>query len=567
MDIPISDLLDTLQEVDLDLPPTVRVPGDRIEELTMKKLHNYEKKRGRGLSFVTKVLVAAILIASLAIPVMAAGGFTFKDWLIEPEREQTPETAPVQEAETAPSRDIEMDLIVGAESRNWFTNSHIFFTAAENVTATGLTFVCEEYGDALPYGTLAASDGYWIEKWDGTQFLPIQGRYEGTQLIPVENDTAYRWEINWEDVYGTLDSGAYRLYKEFTYTSPEGKTEIISTNVWFRVYSEDMAPYVTQATTALDALLNRHSYHLTEITYDTHDMDYDYCTTEVWKSGNNYLGETRYCLNDGTVLSKNGFMLRDGVGYILDWSGDGVTTDVCFWERADYLQPNNFTLWEGSLSIFEARLGQVYVEEDTVYFYDYSDWMDETVMTPEEIEYWDKFNPTWNHDYHELAYRFDENGDITGITKTYMRTLDPTTSDPFVARSVEVHDTDPEEIAEIINMQDVSKPNVFSWEADRTGHYTKLAQFEGFVNTNPISAITSAQDAIKRAKAEAIPEENPKYRDGYNYNMTNVWHDPDAGIWKVRFYHSQDSYFQAIVWMNDHGITQMKSLSSYEEFN
>ena len=38
MDIPISDLLDTLQEVDLDLQPKVRVPEDRIEELTMKKL-------------------------------------------------------------------------------------------------------------------------------------------------------------------------------------------------------------------------------------------------------------------------------------------------------------------------------------------------------------------------------------------------------------------------------------------------------------------------------------------------------------------------------------------------
>ena len=97
-----------------------------------------------------------------------------------------------------------------------------------------------------------------------------------------------------------------------------------------------------------------------------------------------------------------------------------------------------------------------------------------------------------------------------------------------------------------------------------TGHYTKLAQFDGFVNTAPISRIPSAQDAIQRAKAEAIPEDNPKYRDGYNYNMTNVWYDPDADIWKVRFYHSQDPYFQTIVWMNENGVTQMKSLSSHE---
>ena len=567
MDIPISDLLDGLQDVELDIQPKVSVPVDRIEELTMKKLHKCERKRGRDLSFATKVLVAAIIITTLAIPVMAAGGFTLKDWLIEPEREPESETEQVQQQETEPPRDIEMDLILGSESRNWFTDSHIFFTAAEDATATGLTFVCEEYGNALPYGTLTASDGYRIEKWDGTQFLPLDGKYEGTTQIPVENDTAYRWEINWEDVYGTLDSGAYRLYKDFTYTSPDGKTETISTNVWFRVYCEDMAHYVTLATTSLDALLNRDSYHLTETTYNTHDEDYDYYTTEVWKFGGNYLGQQRYCLNDGTVLNQSGFMLRDGFGYILNWTGDSVTTDVCFWERADYLQPNNFSLWEGTLAIYEARLGEVYVEDNTTYFYDYSDWMDETAMTPAEIEYWDKFNPTWNHDYHELAYRFDETGNLTGISKTYMRTLDPTTADPFIARAVEVHDTAPEEIARIIDMQDVTSTNTFSWEADRTGHYTKLAQFEGFVNTVPISRISSAQAAIDHAKAEAIAEENPKYRDGCIYNMTNVWFDPDAGIWKVRFYYSQNSYFQTIVWMTENGVTQMKSLSSYEEFN
>ena len=564
MELNIPDLLDGLQDESVSIQPCTQSSTARIKELTMNKIHKYEKPKGRGLSFIAKMLVAAIIIATLAIPVMAAGGFIFKDWLIAPEQDTESETEQIQQQEAEPPRDIEMDLIIGSESRNWFTNSHIFFTAAENATATGLTFVCEEYGEALPYGTLAVSDGYWIEMWDGTQFLPLDGKYEGTTHIPVENDTAYRWEINWENVYGTLDSGAYRLYKDFIYISPEGMTETISTYVWFRIYAEDMAHYVSQATTALDILLNRHSYHLTETTYDTHDMEYDYYTTEVWKYGNNYLGETRYCREDGILLSRQGFMLRDGVGYILDWTGDNVTTDVCFWERADYLQPNNFTLWEGALTIFEAYLGQVYVEEDTIYFYDYSDWMDESVMTPAEIAYWDKFNPTWNHDYHELAYHFDETGNLTGISKTYMRSLDPTTADPFVARSVEIHDTTPEEIAAIINMQDVSKPNIFSWEADRTGHYTKLAQFDGFVNTAPISRIPSAQDAIQRAKAEAIPEDNPKYRDGYNYNMTNVWYDPDADIWKVRFYHSQDPYFQTIVWMNENGVTQMKSLSSHE---
>ena len=559
MDIPISDLLDTLREVDLDLPPTVRVPGDRIEELTMKKLHKYEKKKRRGLSFVTKVLVAAIIAASLAIPVMAAGGFTFKDWLIGPEREQTPETVPEK---------VQLDLMVGSESGSLVASSNYYLTAqAEDVTSTGLTYLCEELCTGIPAGTLTTTDGYWLEKWNGNQFVPMEGKYEGTAQILIEDDGSYRWEINWEDVYGALDTGAYHLGKVYAHTTPEGETTDYTVYVYFRIYTGEMGTYVAQANAALEELAGRHSYHLTKTDCLTQSTQWDAIITELWKYGDNYLRETRYVKEDGTLIDRRGSLRRDGVGYKLDWSGDSVTSEVSFWERADYLIPRNFTNWDGLLSISDGRLGQVYVEENSLFFYEYCDWKDENELTPEQREQMDKNNPTWNHDYTEVAYHLDEAGAITEITHSYLRSLDPQTADPFVDIIVEVHDTDPEEIAGIINMQDVSRPNVFSWEADRTGHYTKLAQFEGFVNTAPISAITSAQDAIERAKAEAIPEDNPKYRDGYNYNMTNVWYDPDAGIWKVRFYHSQDPYFQAIVWMNDHGITQMKSLSSYEEFN
>lgn len=558
MDIRISDLLDGLQELDLDIQPKVSVPEDRIEELVMKKMEKHEKQRVRGVTFVTKVLAAAIIIATLAIPVMAAGGFTLKDWLTGPEREQVPETVPWE---------IQLDLAVGSESSSLVAYNYHLLISAENAIATGLTYLCEEYCSGIPVGTLSTTDGYWLEKWNGTQFLPMEGSYEGTGQIQIEDNGSYRWEINWEDVYGTLDTGAYHLGKVYTLTTPDGLTTDYTVYVYFRIFTEEMAPYVTQVQTAMDALANRHSIHLLETQYDTHDENYDYYSTELWKFGDNYLREVRYCLNDGTVLLRKGSMLRDGVGYILDWSGDSITSAVCFWEKADFLTLHSANLWESMLSLSDAYVGQLYVEEHALYFYGYTDFIDETGLNQQRKDYLDKTYPVWNHDYSELAYHFDESENITKISQTYMRSLDPETADPFVSHTLEIHDTDPEEIAGIINMQDVSKPNVFSWEADRTGYYTKLAQFEGFVNTVPISPIPSAQDAIQRAKAEADPGENPKYRDGYNYNMTNVWYDPEAGIWKVRFYHSQDPYFQTIVWMNENGVTQMKSLSSYEEFN
>ena len=555
MGIIISDLLDTLPEVDLDIAPSISVPADRIEELTMKKLQKYEKPRKRGVSFVTKVLIAAILIAALAIPVMAATGFSITDWLVTPQ-----ET-------TADEKDPYTALQIGFDSTTWAASNYVLTTSCEDADAVGLTFVCEEIGDGEPIGTLTASDGYWLEKWEGNQFLPLEGQQEGSDQLPVADDAVTRWEINWESVYGQLDSGSYRLGKLFTYTSPEGNVEEITVYVKFRIFTQDMASYVAQGQAALEALLSRDSYHLTETKYDTNDLDYDYYTTEVWKSGNDYLEEVRYCLDDGTVLSRRGCMLRDGVGYTLDWEGDSVTSRIISWERADYVDITNFTLWEGTLSIEVPLLGQVFVEEDLLYFYEYYDWMDETEMTQEDIEYWNHINPTWNHDYREKVYRFDEAGALTGITYSQMRTLDPETGDPFKLRAIEVHDTPAEDIAEIIRCQNVTDPPAFSWEADRTGHYTKLAEFDGFVNTIPISRISSAQAAIDRARAEADPKENPKYRDGYSYNMTSVWYDPDACIWKVRFYHSQDDYFQTIVWMDDNGVTQMKSLTSHEEFD
>ena len=558
MDIPISDLLDGLQEVALDLPPKVSVPADRIKELTMKKLHTYERKRGRGLSFVTKVLVAAIIITTLAIPVMAAGGFTLKDWLIGPEREQAPETVP---------KDVQLDLAAGSQSGSLVSSNYYLNVWAEEATATGLTYLCEELCTGTPVGTLSTTDGYWLEKWNGTQFLPMEGKYEGSTQIRIEDDGSYRWEINWEAVYGTLGTGAYHLSKVYTLTTPEGETTDFPVSVYFRIYTEEMAPYVAQANAAMDELAGRHSYHLTKTDNLTQSEERSTIITEIWKYGDNYLAQTRYVKADGTLISRRGSLLRDGVGCKLDWSGDDVTSEVSFWERADYLIPRSFANWNSLLTISDARLGQVYVEEDSLFFYEYFDWMDESELTPKQREQLDKNNPTWNHDYTEVAYHLDEAGAIEKITHSYLRSLDPATADPFVDIIVEVHDTDPEEIARIINMQDVSKPNKFSWEADRTGHYTKLAQFEGFVNTSPGSAISTPAEAIERARAEAIAEENPKYRDGCVYNMTNVWFDPDAGIWKVRFYYSQNSYFQTIVWMDEEGITQMKSLSSYEEFN
>lgn len=547
MEFIISDLLDDLQEVNVDILAYTSASEDRIKELTMEKIQaqgKFETKR-RGLGFAGKLLIAAVIIAALALPVMAAGGFHFTDWL-----DGMLDKQPHRKYE-----DFDNSLLYGGGSTTWETSNWLITTSAEDVDACGLTFVCDEWGNGEAFGTLTASEGYWLEKWDGSGYVPMEVKYESENSLPVEDNAVTQWAIHWESVYGTLESGSYRLGKIFTYTNPDGETEETTRYVKFRIFTEEMDPYISQYETAFEALYTQESYHMTYITYDDHNEDYEYYVKEIWKSGDDYLMDRRYIHEDGSVMKRYGSMLRDGVGYSLQWSGDSVTSEVAQWESADYMAPDNFDSWHTWLAFIDSLVGEMYVDGNTLRFYEYSDFIDETGMTQEEMDALTKEHITWNHDYQEYAYTFDENGNITAMTVTAMLSLDPETAAPFVKRSVEIHNTDPGEIAKVIEAQDVSGVNAFSWRDDQET-YAKAAITGGFRNTDQ-APIASAQDAIARAKKEAIPTENPKYRECYEYNLNYVWHDESAGMWKVRFQNSQDDDFWFLVYLDTDGVTRM----------
>lgn len=547
MEFKISDLLDDLQEVNVDILPYTSASEDRIKELTMEKIQKHGKYEGkrRGMGFVGKLLIAAALIAALALPVMAAGGFRFSDWL-----DGMLDKKPHWKYE-----DFDNSLLYGGGSTTWETSNWLITTSAEDAQATGLTFVCDEWGNEEALGTLAASEGYWLEKWDGSGYVPMEGKYESENSLPVEDNAVTQWAIHWESVYGTLESGSYRLGKIFTYTNPDGETEETTRYVKFRIFTEEMDPYITQYETAFEALYAQESYHMTYITYDDHDEDYEYYVKEIWKSGDDYLMDRRYIHEDGSVMKRYGAMLRNGVGYSLQWSGDSVTSQVAQWENADYMAPDNFDSWHTWLAFIDSLVGEMYVDGNTLRFYEYHDFIDETGMTQEEMDALTKEYITWNHDYQEYAYTFDESGNITAMTVTAMLSLDPETADPFVKRSVEIHNTDPREIAKVIQAQNVSGVNTFSWTDDQET-YAEAAITGGFRNTDQ-APIDSAQDAIARAKKEAVVTENPKYREDYDYNMNQAWYDESAGMWKVQFQNSQDDDFWFLVYLDTDGVTRM----------
>ena len=83
MELNISDLLDDLKEVNVDIRPHTTASESRIKELTMKKIHASGRfqRRCRGLGFMGKVLVALLTIILIAVPVLATSGTQFTDWL------------------------------------------------------------------------------------------------------------------------------------------------------------------------------------------------------------------------------------------------------------------------------------------------------------------------------------------------------------------------------------------------------------------------------------------------------------------------------------------------------
>lgn len=526
MEFNISALLDNLHEVDVDILPHTTASESRIKELTMKKLHERksEQRTSRGMGFIGKLLVATLIIAVLAIPVMAVSGIQFTDWL--------------EGLFTTEPGGYDNDLQLGSVSKNWEVSGWVVEISAEESSKNGLTFVCQEWGPSDKSGTLTSNEGYWLEKWNGTGYTPMEGAAPDGNLLTVSEGATQRWKINWEAVYGALDSGSYRIGKTFTYTAEDGNQEQLPFYAKFRVFTEDMAPLVEKYSQAYKALHDREVFHLsyTSYSYETATDPYSHhFTTQIWRNGNDFLRIVHYYNADGTLKSHGGTLFRDGVGYHLEWEDGDVNDRVTEWYHADYVGADSFDLWYDLMYVSPAIVVGACEDGNTLRFFEYLPYVD--------------------HDYIEKAYTFDDSGKLTNILYAHQKSMEPDESDPMLVMTLEVFDTPQESIAEIIEAQNVSDPAGFFWK-DEQAQYESIAITGNLVNTEPCT-MDSIQSVIDRARKEADPTAHPLYQDGYCYNRATVYYDPDTQMWKVQFTHSQDEAFVLLVYLNSDGTTRM----------
>lgn len=546
MEYRISDLLDDLTEVEAPIQIHAAVSENRIKELTMKKVHSTPKySRPRRYS-VGKFILIAALIAALAVPALAASGLLFSDWNLD-----SPDT-------TLSGYDhsgYDHDRMVGSGSKTWDVSGWNLTISAEDSSPTGLTFVCQEPGYSEVSGTLATSEGYWLEKWDGNSYLPTGQKHTNGAPIEIHTEETARWEIRWDT---PLEAGSYRIGKTFTYTSEDGTTQDVELFAKFRLFNEDMAPYITQVKDAMADFLEQDSYHFTYTFYkERPDWDYAYYVSDVWKSGNDYLESIRYVKEDGSLSSARGYLLRDGIGYALNWKNGDATTPVTAWKQADYLGQDNFDLHFTAFDVYDAFVGQVAVEGNTIAVMKgpAPQGRPTPELTPEEIQELRKQCPTWGYNYHETAYTMDSGGNLAQMRYTRRESLDPESTEFFLDYALDVRHTDPQEIARLIESQDVTSPPAFSWAEDQETYASKLVM-EGFQNTTT-HTIQSSDQVVDIARAEADPTKNPLYLESQQspYNIAKVFYDESARVWKVEFSFSSNDDFRFLVYLDEHGTT------------
>lgn len=495
----------------------------------MKKIHKYEKPKGRGLSFVTKVLVAAIIIASLAIPVMAATGFQLTDWLEGLNKSNLAEWH------------------IHYESWEKTEGFWQVSMTARDLTREGMTLSVREAQDTPVTGKLEIHECYWLEHWDGVAFEKMTAASDAKagENREIKDGDKFEIAVNWADAYGALESGRYRLGKEFTYTYSDGKTAKLTEWAEFRIFNEDMTPYIRECKDALDELLNREYSHISleQFAYGENQDDLtEQIHRQFWRSGDNYMSMSVFQNLRMEIRGSYGDLLLGNEGYYIStWPNEDVMQGAQRWgyDRLLSAEHNSFDLWHFWLSPEDSQVGEIWVEENTIIL-TCADYPEPNIAK-----------------YSEYVFRFDEAGNLVSGEKWYLPEPNCAQEDKLINCKMTVHDTSAEDIVKAIEAQKVGTPDPFSWAQEKEAAMEKRGAVitSGFNNTTPVT-IESGYDAYMQGFGdyEVVAD---------THNDSRVSYDADADMWKVEYLWAGGN-IHATIYMNGDGITQLVVMEDYE---
>lgn len=119
------------------------------------------------------------------------------------------------------------DINMGSVSRHYSIGRGGIELAAVNETATGLTLEAYWWSSA-DKAQVSVKPQYWLEQWHedvtsgakGYSEVDTKSLISRSEVQMIAQDTA-SWDVNWEDTYGTLAPGYYRIGMNFYETADD----------------------------------------------------------------------------------------------------------------------------------------------------------------------------------------------------------------------------------------------------------------------------------------------------------------------------------------------------------
>ena len=384
---------------------------------------------------------------------------------------------------------------------------------------------------------------YWLEEktdagWDP---LPVknpevQGSQTMIHLTGYTNPNTeakgcdYVWSAEWNDLYGLLPVGNYRIgirvtedaepyYVEFSLE--ESNNEQISEELEYCrqavqkiLDSNYYQVMIHQRSELLSIAPNSGNEHLLgnpTVMYDT-----------IIKSGENYL---YYAQNDHNDFDnpRDGSMKKDGVTYRLDnvveWD---VTSGIGGWSVWTEPRQDLFTWWADCFALNAEQIDDIHAEGSTI-----------TFCTAE--------GPESERTETEYVFTLDENGNLEKMCRTArMNNYNGAEAEHISVFEVTILSVNDPQVSTWIDEQDVNFYRDFSWNADVNKYDLSGTVQEENTSTQ---SITTAPEAIAAAE---------KYSDN-NHTKIEVYRDATTNMWKVEFQRNYGARGYLYIYLDDPG--------------
>ncbi len=418
----------------------------------------------------------------------------------------------------------------------WFMK---FGTRNAAPTSTDLWYEFSgDYDNSGIAGSVVTDQEFFIEILENGKWVKYPMAQEGRNVLTSQKVSAGTTiHLDWEDSYGALPGGFYRVGMYYTLTTDSGETDRQFCYAKFRLYDSQMNALLTKCQHSLQALLDGDSYHIKSsnmyIQHMENEEDPHYRMEESWKSGNTYLNLSSAYLYEGNVaLGYSGLLHKDGVGYTLDFE-NGDPNGTMTMHTADFVDLDMMKFWTSDYTIYDSLVTDVVQDGNTVKILNIYDFDDK-------------------YDHTEIVFHFDRNGNIQKMQNI----LVDNEGKNHINNEMTVFTDSAQKISDKIQSLSAGKTPGFSYQEETKGIQSgnEGVRTKSFVNSSP-TTMADTLAVIDRAKQDCTLPAAGGMEPGTN--MAEVFYDADAKMWKVEFTASWDNRIYQAVYLNDQGITQL----------